>query len=143
METPSFETTTQVFVGNQSMNIHIMSRLVSICQVVSEEKIKSKSLQTTDAKWEQYVTRPLYSSFRVVIHLDDPLFFWWGVFPHPLKRVIQLCDTNQAHNSDEGCNGHVRYCWNLASVVLSKLSQLNLSETTGINGTKLFLENYM
>jgi hypothetical protein len=50
METPSFETTTQVFVGNQSMNIHIMSRLVSICQVVSEEKIKSKSLQTTDAK---------------------------------------------------------------------------------------------
>jgi hypothetical protein len=50
METPSFETTTQVFVGNHSMNIHIMSRLVSICQVVSEEKIKSKSLQTTDAK---------------------------------------------------------------------------------------------
>ena len=31
METPSFETTTQVFVGNHSMNIHIMSRLVSIC----------------------------------------------------------------------------------------------------------------
>jgi hypothetical protein len=27
METPSFETTTQVFVGNHSMNIHIMSRL--------------------------------------------------------------------------------------------------------------------
>jgi hypothetical protein len=26
------------------------------------------------------------------------------------------------------------------SVVLCKLSQLNLSETTGINGTKLFLE---
>ena len=43
METPSFETTTQVFVGNHSMNIHIMSRLVSICQVVSEKKIKSKS----------------------------------------------------------------------------------------------------
>jgi hypothetical protein len=34
METPSFETTTQVFVGNHSMNIHIMSRLVSICQVL-------------------------------------------------------------------------------------------------------------
>ena len=42
METPSFETTTQVFVGNQSMNIHIMSRLVSICQVLSEEEIQSK-----------------------------------------------------------------------------------------------------
>ena len=58
--------------------------------------------------------------------------------PHPLKRVIQLCDTNQVHNSDERCNGHVRYCCNLASVVLCKLSQLNLSETTGLNGTKLF-----
>jgi hypothetical protein len=45
-----------------------MSRLVSICQVLSEEEIQSKSSQTTDAKWEQYVTRPLYSSFRVVIH---------------------------------------------------------------------------
>ena len=62
-------------------------------------------------------------------------------FPHPLKRVIQLCDTNQEHNSDEGCNGHVRYCCNLASIVLCKLSQLNLSETTGLNGTKPFLEN--
>ena len=81
----------------------------------------------------------LYSSFRVVIHLDVPLF--WGGFPHPLKRVIQLCDTNQEHNSDEGCNGHVRYCCNLASIVLCKLSQLNLSETTGLNGTKPFLEN--
>ena len=50
--------------------------------------------------------------------------------PHSLKRVIQLCDTNQVHNSDEGCNGHVRYCCNLASVVLCKLSQLNLIETT-------------
>ena len=58
--------------------------------------------------------------------------------PHSLKRVIQLCDTNQVHNSDEGCNGHVRYCCNLASVVLCKLSQLNLSETTGLNGTKFF-----
>jgi hypothetical protein len=58
--------------------------------------------------------------------------------PHSLKRVIQLYDTNQVHNSDEGCNGHVRYCCNLASVVLCKLSQLNLSETTGLNGTKLF-----
>jgi hypothetical protein len=46
METPSFETTTQVFVGNHSMNIHIMSRLVSICQVLSEEEIQSKSSQT-------------------------------------------------------------------------------------------------
>ena len=55
-----------------------------------------------------------------------------------LKRVIQMCDINQVHNSDEGCNGHVRYCCNLASVVLCKLSQLNLSETTGLNGTKLF-----
>ena len=43
METPSFETTTQVFVGNHSMNIHIMSHLVSICQVLSEEEIQSKS----------------------------------------------------------------------------------------------------
>jgi hypothetical protein len=42
METPSFETTTQVFVGNHSTNIHIMSRLVSICQVLSEEEIQSK-----------------------------------------------------------------------------------------------------
>jgi hypothetical protein len=33
-----------------------------------------------------------------------------------LKRVIQLCDTNQVHNSDEGCNGHERYCCNLASL---------------------------
>jgi hypothetical protein len=72
------------------------------------------------------------------IHLDGPLFFVG--FPHPLKRVIQLCDTNQEHNSDEGCNGHVRYCCNLASIVLCKLSQLNLSETTGLNGTKPFLE---
>ena len=64
-----------------------------------------------------------------------------GGFPHPLKRVIKLCDTSQEHNSDEGCNGHVRYCCNLASIVLCKLSQLNLSETTGLNGTKLFLEN--
>ena len=96
------------------MNIHIMSCLVSICQVLSEEKIKSKSSQTTDAKWEQYVTRSLYSSFRVVIHLDVPLFFWGGGggggrFPNNLKRVIQLCDTNQVHNSGEGCNGHPRY----------------------------------
>ena len=65
-----------------------------------------------------------------------PSFF--GGFPHPLKRVLQLCDTNRVHNSDESCNGHVRYCCNLASVVLCKLSQLNLSETTGLNGTKLF-----
>ena len=57
--------------------------------------------------------------------------------PNPLK--YQLCDTNQVHNSDEGCNGHVRYCCNLASVVLCKLSQLNLSETTGLNRTKLFM----
>jgi hypothetical protein len=42
--------------------------------------------------------------------------------------------------TDEGCNGHVRYCCNLGSVVFCKLSQLNLSETTGINGTKFFLE---
>jgi hypothetical protein len=42
METPSFETTTQVFVGNHSMNIYIMSRLVSIWQVLSEEEIQSK-----------------------------------------------------------------------------------------------------
>jgi hypothetical protein len=91
------------------MNIHIMSRLVSICQVLSEEKIKSKSSQTTDAKWEQYVTRSLYSSFRVVIHLDVPLFFGGGGSPTTWKRVIQLCDTNQVHNSDEGCNGHPRY----------------------------------
>ena len=63
------------------------------------------------------------------------------LFPPFPEKVIQLCDTNQVHNSDEGCNGHVRYCCNLASVVLCKLSQLNLSETTGLNGTKLFLEN--
>jgi hypothetical protein len=50
-----------------------------------------------------------------------------------------LYDTNRVHNSDEGCNGHVRYCCNLGSVVLCKLSQLNLSETTGINGTKLLV----
>jgi hypothetical protein len=37
-------------------------------------RLKSKSVQTTDAKGEQYVTEHLYSSFRVVIHLDDPLF---------------------------------------------------------------------
>jgi hypothetical protein len=36
------------------------------------------------------------------------------------------------------CNGHVRYCYNLESVVHCKLSQLNLSETTGLNGTKFF-----
>ena len=64
--------------------------------------------------------------------------FLGGVTPPPLKRIIQLYDTNQVHNSDEGCNGHVRYCCNLASVVLCKLSQLNLSETTGLNGTKFF-----
>ena len=58
--------------------------------------------------------------------------------PPSLKRVIQLCDKNQVHNSDEGCNGHVRYGCNLASIVLCKISQLNLSETTGLNGTKLF-----
>jgi hypothetical protein len=50
METPSFETTTQVFVGNHSMNIHIMSRLVSICQVVSEKKIKSNSETAKDSE---------------------------------------------------------------------------------------------
>ena len=105
-------------------------------------RLKSKSVQKTDAKGEQYVTQHLYSSFRVVIHLDDPpLGESNSPSPHSLKRVIQLCDTNQVHNSDEGCNGHVRYCCNLASVVLCKLSQLNLSETTGLNGTKLFLEN--
>jgi hypothetical protein len=37
---------------------------------------------------------------------------FFGGFPHHLKRVIQLCDTNQVHNSDEGCNGHERYCCN-------------------------------
>ena len=37
-------------------------------------RLKSKSVQTTDAKGEQYVTQHLYSSFRVVIHLDDPPF---------------------------------------------------------------------
>ena len=56
-------------------------------------------------------------------------------FPEKSHSVVH---TNQVHNSDEGCNGHVRYCCNLASVVLCKLSQLNLSETTGLNGTKLF-----
>jgi hypothetical protein len=40
--------------------------------------------------------------------------------------------------SREGCNGHVRYCYNLACVVLYILSHLNLSETTGVNVTKLF-----
>ena len=61
--------------------------------------------------------------------------------PISLKESFSCGDTNQVHNSDEGCNGHVRYCCNLASVVLCKLSQLNLSETTELNGTKLFLEN--
>ena len=106
-------------------------------------RLKPKSVQTTDAKGEQYVTQHLYSSFRVVILLDDPPFggVTLSLPPYSLKRVIQLCDTNQVHNSDEGCNGHVRYCCNLASVVLCKLSQLNLSVTTGLYGTKLFLEN--
>ena len=90
-----------------------------------------------------YVTQHLYSSFRVVIHLDDPPPFGESnslppPTPHSLKRVIQLCDANQVHNADEGRNGHVRYCCNLASIDLCKLSQLNLSETTGLNGTKLF-----
>jgi hypothetical protein len=57
METLSFETTTQVFVGNYSMNIHIMSRLVSICQVVSEEKIISKS---SDNGCESNMSHDLY-----------------------------------------------------------------------------------
>ena len=137
METPSFETTTQVFVGNQSMNIHIMSRLVSICQVLSEEEIQSKSSQTRMPS-ESNMSHDLYILHSELSYTQMSLFFLG--FPHPLKRVIQLCDTNQVHNSDEGCNGHVRYCCNLASVVLCKRSQLNLFETTGINGTKLFLE---
>ena len=120
-------------------NEHSYHARFQFAKWLQRRRLKSKSVQTTDAKGEQYVTQHLYSSFRVVIHLDVPLFL--GGFPHPLKRAIQLCDTNQEHNSDEGCNGHVRYCCNLASIVLCKLSQLNLSETTGLNGTKPFLEN--
>jgi hypothetical protein len=52
-------------------------------------RLKSKSVQTTDAKGEQYVTQHLYSSFRVVIHLDDPLFGGSNT-PPSLKRIIQL-----------------------------------------------------
>jgi hypothetical protein len=41
----------------------------------------------------------LYSSFRVVIHLDDPPFGESNSpSPHSLKRFIQLCDTNQSKN---------------------------------------------
>ena len=134
METPSFETTTQVFVGNHSMNIHIMSRLVSICQVLSEEEIQSKS--SDNGCQVRAICHTTFIFFIQSGHTPRCPFF--GGFSHPLKRVIQLCDTNQVHNSDEGCNGHVRYCCNLASVVLCKLSQLNLSETTGLNGTNLF-----
>ena len=106
-------------------------------------RLKSKGVQTTDAKGEQYVTQHLYSSFRVVIYLDDPPFGESNSLPspHSLKRVIQLCDTTFIRVVYLICNGHVRYCCNLASVVLCKLSQLNLFETTGLNGTKLFLEN--
>ena len=52
-----------------------------------------------DAKGEQYVTQHLYSSFRVVIHLDDPPFGESNSLPpphppHSLKKsfscVIQI-----------------------------------------------------
>jgi hypothetical protein len=123
-------------------NEHSYHARFQFAKCFQRRRLKSKSVQKTDAKGEQYVTQHLYSSFRVVIHLDDPPFGESNSpSPHSLKRFIQLCDTNQVHNSDEGCNRHVRYCCNLASVVLCKLSQLNLSETTGLNGTKLFLEN--
>ncbi|CAB9544183.1 hypothetical protein BROOK1789C_1491 [Bathymodiolus brooksi thiotrophic gill symbiont] len=64
METPSFETTTQVFVGNHSMNIHIMSHLVSICQVLSEEEIQSKS-SDNGCQVRAICHMTLYSAFRV------------------------------------------------------------------------------
>ena len=65
-------------------------------------------------------------------------FLHWGVQLHPPKRESSSFLTQIRYTTDEGSNGHVRYCYNLASIVLSKLSQLNLFETTGINGTKLF-----
>jgi hypothetical protein len=210
METPSFETTTQVFVGNHSMNIHIMSRLFQFSKCFQRRRFNLK-VQTTDCQVaaiphmtvttfirvvyliciaqlndsfqgvgeppkkgtsrcmttlnEEYKGRVTYCShlasvvwtFRLNLLLWKHLANWnqtwhdmnvhWmvsyknlcccfkrGLFHIIyLKRVIQLCDTNQVHNSDEGCNGHVRYCCNLASVVLCKLSQLNLSEGMNVH----------
>jgi hypothetical protein len=42
-----------------------------------------------DAKWEQNVTRPLYSSFRVVIHLDVPLFLGGSPTPWSISETVK------------------------------------------------------
>ena len=40
------------------------------------------------------------------------------LFPSPFpEKVIQLCDTNQVHNSDEGCNGGIAATWHPLSSV--------------------------
>ena len=49
METPSFETTTQVFVGNHSMNIHIMCIWFQFAKCFQRRRFNLK-VQTTDAK---------------------------------------------------------------------------------------------
>ena len=93
METPSFETTTQVFVGNHSMNIHIMSRLVSICQVLSEEKIKSKS--SDNGCQVRAICHTIFIFFIQSCHTPRcPSIWGGGVPPQPEKEsfscVIQI-----------------------------------------------------
>ena len=79
-------------------------------------RLKSKSVQKTDAKGEQYVTQHLYSSFRVVINLEDPPFGESNSpSPHSLKRFIQLCDTNQSKNRSAIFLLHL-YCRQISAI---------------------------
>ena len=101
METPSLKHLKQQHkFCRKPFNEHSYHAWFQFAKWFQRRRLKSKSVQTSDAKGEQYVTQHLYSSFRVVIHLDDPPFGESNSLPppHSLKKsfscVIQIRYTN-------------------------------------------------
>jgi hypothetical protein len=86
---------TKFMFCRKPFNEHSYHARFQFAKWYQRRRLKSKSLQTTDAKGEQYVTRPLYSSFyltwllqtsselctRFVSHNWMTLFREWGYSP--------------------------------------------------------------